>query len=393
MKFSELKIFYKENYGIKQLTDIAKDLDVSPQAINNWKIRDQVPHKIALKIREEHKDRALTQNSRTKNNYTNQQLSYSDDGFTFLELYDIIKKNIHIIIIIPTILCTFAIIKALFFMESIYTSSSSLLPINSESSISKVSGIASQFGFSIPGVKNNVKMVYPEIIKSRTLAKKMLFKKFNTKKFGKNQTLLKLIMHRNERAPVGLDTLILNGMNEFIKMVNVEDNPQNGIVTISVDSYEPELANDILRALINELDLHQKQFKTEQIVKKRIFIEERIKDIYKSLLTLEESVKNFRIQNRKYIESPTLLLEFERLMRETEVQKQLYITLKSELEMTQIREVEKSDIFHILDEPEIPLKRSRPNKKRYVLLAGFLGIGLGLFISFTREWYYLHFKK
>ena len=221
----------------------------------------------------------------------------------------------------------------------------------------------------------------------------MLFKKFNTKKFGKNQTLLKLIMHRNERAPVGLDTLILNGMNEFIKMVNVEDNPQNGIVTISVDSYEPELATDILRALINELDLHQKQFKTEQIVKKRIFIEERIKDINKSLLILEESVKDFRIQNRKYIESPTLLLEFERLMRETEVQKQLYITLKSELEMTQIREVEKSDIFHILDEPEIPLKRSRPNKKRYVLLAGFLGIGLGLFISFTREWYYLHFKK
>ena len=40
----------------------------------------------------------------------------------------------------------------------------------------------------------------------------------------------------------------------------------------------------------------------------------------------------------------------------------------------------------IIDPPEIPLERSRPNKKFMVILAGFLGLGLGMVLAFIREY-------
>ena len=50
MNLSELKIFFKEKLGIEKLADIARELNVSPQAMNNWKSRDRIPDKITLKI-------------------------------------------------------------------------------------------------------------------------------------------------------------------------------------------------------------------------------------------------------------------------------------------------------------------------------------------------------
>ena len=51
MNFKELKSFFKEELDIYRLTDIASELNVSPQAVNNWKIRNHVPHKITLQIK------------------------------------------------------------------------------------------------------------------------------------------------------------------------------------------------------------------------------------------------------------------------------------------------------------------------------------------------------
>ena len=39
----------------------------------------------------------------------------------------------------------------------------------------------------------------------------------------------------------------------------------------------------------------------------------------------------------------------------------------------------------VLDPPEVPLQRSKPNKKRMVIFSGFLGLGLGIILAFVRE--------
>ena len=51
MKFDELLKLMQKEFGINFQADIARELDVTPQTLNNWKIRDNVPYKYVKKIK------------------------------------------------------------------------------------------------------------------------------------------------------------------------------------------------------------------------------------------------------------------------------------------------------------------------------------------------------
>ena len=80
-------------------------------------------------------------------------------------------------------------------------------------------------------------------------------------------------------------------------------------------------------------------------------------------------------------------MEQERLAREVSVPAGVFTTLKQQLETTKIEEVKESDYVVVLDPPEAPLKRSGPNRRKMVIFAGFLGIGLGIAIGLVIEFF------
>ena len=51
MKYNELLRLMNLSFGTERPADIAKELNVSPQVINNWKLRDTVPYKYVKIIR------------------------------------------------------------------------------------------------------------------------------------------------------------------------------------------------------------------------------------------------------------------------------------------------------------------------------------------------------
>ena len=59
--------------------------------------------------------------------------------------------------------------------------------------------------------------------------------------------------------------------------------------------------------------------------------------------------------------------------------------MKQQLETTKIEEVKESNYVVILDPPEVPVERSEPKRKQMVILAGLLGLGLGLVFSYILE--------
>ena len=97
-------------------------------------------------------------------------------------------------------------------------------------------------------------------------------------------------------------------------------------------------------------------------------------------------------RNRRIENSPALQLEQQRLGREVTVLTGVYTTLKQQLETTKIEEVKESNYVIIIDPPEAPLVRSKPNKKMMVILAGILGIGLSLVIILIKE-FIVNIKK
>jgi uncharacterized protein involved in exopolysaccharide biosynthesis len=220
------------------------------------------------------------------------------------------------------------------------------------------------------------------------LARAVLKRSFDTEKFGKDQSLLKILTYSEEEPMFGPDdTLEKNAVKALLGMINVSKDRNSSILTLEVSASEPQLAADIITALIEELKKHQQKFKSTRVSEKRQFIAGRIEEVQFDLEKAEEALKQFRYRNRQIQNSPSLLLDQERMIREVEVVIGVFTTLKQEYELAKIQEVEETPVVHVLDSPEAPLERSSPKKRQTVMLAGFLGIGLGVGLVFVREYW------
>ena len=126
MKFSELQQQLKKEFGIDHLADIARELDVSPQAVSNWKARDRVPYKYVLKIRKqlEESDILGSEQSETNDSDSNKistQYNYPQyiekDTISLTDILLVLANQLKIIIITPAILCTITIFYVLFIKD------------------------------------------------------------------------------------------------------------------------------------------------------------------------------------------------------------------------------------------------------------------------------------
>jgi uncharacterized protein involved in exopolysaccharide biosynthesis len=310
---------------------------------------------------------------------------FKEDTISFFDIMLILARQIRIIIITPTIFCTLAIIYVLFYTEPYYTSTAKIMSSSGGGGVSQAAGLAAQFGISLPTGQSEPNWVYPEIIKSRTLARAMLKRNFSTEEYGLQKSLLQILTFGNDEPKFSMDTLEILAIEGFIKKIIISEDRKTGIYTLTISASEPQLASDIIAALIEELDTHQKEYNKAITSKARKFIEERIVAVGKELREAEESLKDFTVSNRRIENSPLLLLEQQRLAREVSIPAGVFTMLKQQLETTKIEEVKESDYVVVLDPPEAPLKRSGPNRRKMVIFAGFLGIGLGMVIGLVIE--------
>ncbi len=310
--------------------------------------------------------------------------SFREETISVIEIILILVQQLKIILITPIILCTLAIYYALFMTVPVYTSTAKIMSASGRSGASQASGIAAQFGINLSSGSSDKQWVYPEIIKSRTLARAMLKRKFDTKIYGPQKSLLQILTYGNESPSVGLDTLVKYGINGVIGMISISE---NGVFyDLSISAPEPVFARDFATALIEELDAHQREYNNAQIRDARQFIEERILQTENELMAAEEDLKVFMDRNRRIENSPALQLAQQRLGREVSVLTGVFSTLKQQFETTKIEELKKLDYVIVLDPPEAPLVRSKPNKRLIVILAGIVGIGLGIILGFLKEY-------
>ena len=175
-------------------------------------------------------------------------------------------------------------------------------------------------------------------------------------------------------------------VDKFLEMIEVSEDLQTSILTLNVNASEPQLAKNINKAIIEQLDAHQKRYNKAKTSDTKQFIEERIIDTEKELVDSEENLKIFMDRNRRIENSPALQLEQQRLEREVTVLTGVFTTLKQQLETIKIEEVKELDYVVIVDAPETPLLRSKPKKTLTVFLAIFFGTGLGIMLAFLKDY-------
>ena len=312
------------------------------------------------------------------------QYYYEEDTISLSDILLVLAKQLKLLIITPLVFGVITAFYVLFMVGPTYVSSAKIMSSSGGSSTSQLQGLAAQFGVAVPGGSEGAQWVYPEIVKSRTLAKSVLKRKFDTEKYGPQKSLLQILTYGDEEPTVSIDTLEIHGANALIGMIEIES--QGSFYNLSVSTFEPQFAADLCAVLIEELDRHQREYKTEKVKETRLFIEGRIIDIQKELESAEENLKVFRDRNRQIGQSPALLLEQQRLTRETSVLTGVFTTLKQQLEMTKIEEVKESTLIQVLDPPIAPFHRDSPNRRLSVLLSLILGFGFAVVVAFVKEY-------
>ena len=185
---------------------------------------------------------------------------FEEDTISLTDIMLTLARQIKVVIITPMILCISMIIYVLFFTKPVYTSTSKIMSSSSGGGMSQAAGLAAQFGIAMPTGQSEPKWVYPEIIKSRTLARSMLKRKFDTNKFGPKKNLLQILTYGNGDPQVGLDTLEIMAVNNFLGMIDISEDIKTAILTLSINASEPKLAAEVNAALIEELDSHQREY-------------------------------------------------------------------------------------------------------------------------------------
>tara|TARA_X000000368_G_scaffold415073_1_gene406147 strand:- start:1056 stop:2138 length:1083 start_codon:yes stop_codon:yes gene_type:complete len=310
---------------------------------------------------------------------------FQEESMSLADIMVKLARQIKLIFIIPTIICSLTIIYVQFFAIPVYTSTSKIMSSSSGGTSSQASGLALQFGINIPGIQSEPIWVYPEIMKSRTLARTVLKRKFDTNEFGKQKSLLQILTYGNDKPLYGVDTLEIKAVENFLEMIEISEDTKTAIFTLNINASEPNLASELNMALIQELDMHQRNYNKTKATDTKTFIEERIITTEKELMATEENLKVFRDRNRRIENSPSLQLEEQRLRREVTVLTGVFTTLKQQFETTKIEEYKDSDYVIVIDPPEVPLYPSSPKKRQSVILAGIIGIGFGVILGLFRE--------
>jgi len=300
----------------------------------------------------------------------------------------ILKKRFKLLIGVTLSTTTLAALYVFLLAQPVYIATAKLIPTGDDNSISNIQGLASQFGFALPmqsGSSISFADIYPEIVKSRKLTRILLDRKFNTRKYGQNQTLLAILERQKRLEKYGSDERFKRASKILQDNINVSKARLTSIITLEVGAFEPDLSAALATVIISESDKLQRQFKTHQVAEKRSFIEGRIKDGKAELEAAQEDLKKFRERNRQVQYSPALMLEEERLATETEAKKGIFITLKEQYELAKIEEVEEGATVQVLDEPIAPYKKSSPKVFLSLFLALFIGLGSATLFALGME--------
>jgi len=307
-----------------------------------------------------------------------------EDTISLSDILLVLAKQLKLLIITPLVFGVLTAFYVLFMVSPTYVSSAKIMSSGGGGSASHLQGLAAQFGVTVPGGNEGTEWVYPEIVKSRTLAKSVLKRKFDTDKYGPQKSLLQILTYGDGEPDYSLDTLLIFGASALNGMIDIQK--EGTFYNLSISAFEPQFAADVCGALIEELDEHQRGYKTEKVKETRVFIEGRIVEVQKELEEAEEALKDFVDRNRQIQGSPALLLEQQRLTREASVLTGVFTTLKQQLEMTKIEEVKESALVQVLDPPVAPLFRDKPKRKLSVLLSLILGFGFAVVVAFVREY-------
>ena len=297
MKFSELEKIMSEK-GVYTLAEIARSLSTTPQAVSNWKGRDQVPYHVEAKLQSTTQPTIKIESNDFVKNDVNDNISISDILLVF-------SQQIKLILLIPFILVFTTFTYVMFIQKPLYTCEAKILLPSSQNTVSGgLAGLASQFGVSVPTTiqtdLSNPSMI-PELLKSRTFAEKILEIEFFSEKFQKILPLISILLEVDQKSEFLLENIgnKSSAISIFTSMIEFEKSTTSPFNYIRITSDNAKLSRAILSVTVKELEEFNKFYRNKSVLEKIAFINNRIMSVKSDLEKSEQELKQFREQNRQ----------------------------------------------------------------------------------------------
>lgn len=287
----------------------------------------------------------------------------------FLELFWKHKKKIFMTVFVTMVAA--GVLSLL--VSNKYVAVTTILPdielLNAAQKLGSLQQLAASFDVTA-GV-TSPSQLYPTIILSETVLKPVIYYKYNTEKYDTVVNLIQYYEFDDEDENKNYEES-LELMRE--KVISLDVDGETFVITMEVETTEPQLSADVANQIIIQLDTYQRKFRSMNASEQRRFLEGRLEEVKKDLTKAEEALKNFREKNRKIIDSPELLLEQARLQREVDLNSTLYIELKKQYELVKLEEVKNTPVVQVLDAARPPAEESSPKRAIIVLVAGFMSL-------------------
>ena len=305
------------------------------------------------------------------------------EGHSVLDVLDLLRRHARVLIALPLVACISAILVSLILPER-YTVESRFMPESSSAQVSRLAGLAAQFGFDIPGSETGASVdFYAELLESHDLLRAAVLTDYTFRRRGDtvSANLVELLDVKGDTP--GERTR--NAVEALGDLVTVRPDPMAEIVSVRTSARWPELAVLVNRRLLELLNTFNLERRQSRAASERSFLEARVLDAERDLVSAEAALERFLSQNRRYAESPQLTFEYARLQRRVDLRQQVYTSLSQAYEQARVDEVRNTPVITIIDEPRGPAKQTSPRIALNALLGVVLGVLLALTIVLSRE--------
>ena len=242
----------------------------------------------------------------------------------------------------------------------------------------RFSGFAAQLGIGGGNLNSESVDFYARLLRSTDLLKEAASKQYVTAQSSRPVTLQQLW------GAAGSDQeRTWAAVRRLDRATRVTTDWDAGVVVLQTAAAEAALAEQVNRQLldlVNDFNIRKRMTRASQ---ERRFIDSRLAEAKSELNATERGLERFLQQNRTYANSPQLMIEYEGIYRQFQLQQQTHASLAQALEQARIEEVRNTPIVTVLQSPEGTA--SQGGRGLRVMMFITFGLFAGLGIALVRE--------
>lgn len=242
-----------------------------------------------------------------------------------------------------------------------------------------IAALASQFGLGMSGGTASPEF-YAALLATRAILDPVLQDSFRT---ATGTTVrLQTFLDAGGKTP---GERLERAAKRLSKRLDISVDDATQIVTLGVELRDPNLAADVARRLVAELDTYNQVTQRTEARARREFIQGQLGNAQRDLGAAEDSLRDFLVHNRRLDDSPTLQFEQARYQRAIDLRQAVVQDLSQAFEQARIDEVRDTPVLTVLQPALVPIKKSWPRRSVSAIAGMVVGILLALAFTTWRE--------